>query len=567
MARLIPPLFPEGAAPGEKSVYRKLAEDQTTDDWIVLHSLNIAEHVRNPEGEADFVVIAPDLGILVIEVKSHQHFSFDDGVWRLGNQAPTTRGPFKQASEAMHSIRKDLLKKKIDLRSIPTLSAAWFTATRARTMLKPTNEWFDWQVLDSEDLKNDPIGAIRRAFAGGIASLDATFNGFSYGGVGPDQATAKQIAMLLRPNFEFGIVAGDVRSARQHQLVRFVEDQFAALDAMADNRSVLFTGPAGSGKTFLAMEIARRELAQGNRGRLLCFNRLLGRRLASDMPSDPGLAVGTFHSQLLALTGLAAPEGASTTFWESELPERATEVLLDAGDGLADFLIVDEIQDLLTEPYLDVLDLMVDGGLAGGRVLMFGDFERQAIYDDGRGRELLKERMPSLPSHRLTMNCRNLPRIGFSVNLFSGLTPGYQKFRRDDDGTNPSWLKYTRGDDQSPHLRDAVESLREESFDLSEIVVLSPLGAGSTAASTGDPWLKSVLVSADARAPRKGKIRFSSIQGFKGLEAPAVIVTDLDRSNVPNFESVLYVGLTRATDRLYGVIEEGTALAGVTGKL
>lgn len=47
MARLIPPLFPEGAAPGEKSVYRKLAEDQTTDDWIVLHSLNIAEHVRN----------------------------------------------------------------------------------------------------------------------------------------------------------------------------------------------------------------------------------------------------------------------------------------------------------------------------------------------------------------------------------------------------------------------------------------------------------------------------------------------------------------------------------------
>ena len=82
---------------------------------------------------------------------------------KLGNQAPTTRGPFKQASEAMHSIRKDLLKKKIDLRSIPTLSAAWFTATRARTMLKPTNEWFDWQVLDSEDLKNDPIGAIRRS--------------------------------------------------------------------------------------------------------------------------------------------------------------------------------------------------------------------------------------------------------------------------------------------------------------------------------------------------------------------------------------------------------------------
>ena len=26
---------------------------------------------------------------------------------------------------------------------------------------------------------------------------------------------------------------------------------------------------------------------------------------------------------------------------------------------------------------------------------MFGDFERQAIFDDGRGRQLLKERMPA----------------------------------------------------------------------------------------------------------------------------------------------------------------------------
>ncbi len=562
MARLIPPLFPEGAAPGEKSVYRKLAEDQTTDDWIVLHSLNIAEHVRNPEGEADFVVIAPKLGILVIEVKSHQHFTFDNGVWKLGNQAPTTRGPEDQTTDDWIVIHSLMLKKKIDLRSIPTLSAAWFTATRARTMLKPTNEWFDWQVLDSEDLKNDPIGAIRRAFTGGITNLDATFNGFSYGGVGPDQATAKQIAMLLRPSFEFGIVAGDVRSAREHQLVRFVEEQFLALDAMSDNQSVLFTGPAGSGKTFLALEAARRELAVGRTGSLMCFNKLLGRRLAADI-TDPGLSVGTFHSQLLALTGLKAPSDASQSFWSSELPERAVEVLLELGEPPADFLIVDEIQDLLTEAYLDVFELLAKGGLSGGRVLMFGDFERQAIYDDGRGRELLKACVPHMPSHRLTMNCRNLPRIGFSVNFFSGLTPGYQKFRRDDDGANPVLMKYVRGEDQSPLLRQAVEALREESFDQSEIVVLSPLGAGSVAATTSDPWLKSVLAQADGDTIKKGKIRFSSIQAFKGLEAPAVIVTDLDRAAVPNFESVLYVGLTRATDRLYGVIEESTGLAGM----
>jgi hypothetical protein len=257
----MPPFFPEGSAPGEQSIYRALASSADTDDWFVLHSLNIAEHVRNPEGEADFVVIAPGLGLLVIEVKSHEQIDFRDGAWYLGHHPPTTRGPFRQASEAMHSIRKDLLRKQIVLRSLPTLSAVWFTAVRARAMLKASPEWSSWQVLDSEDLKQDPVGAIRRSFAGGIAHLDKTFTGFSYGGVGPDQAMAKKIATSLRPSFELGVVAGDIRSAREHQLVRFVEEQYDALDAMADNVAVLFTGPAGSGKTFLAMEAARRHLA------------------------------------------------------------------------------------------------------------------------------------------------------------------------------------------------------------------------------------------------------------------------------------------------------------------
>ncbi|MEU1994521.1 NERD domain-containing protein/DEAD/DEAH box helicase [Nocardia gamkensis] len=568
MARMIPPFFPEDSAPGEQAVYRALAASTDTDDWIVLHSLNIAEHVRNPEGEADFVVIAPKLGLLVIEVKSHQQIDVRDGRWYLGRHPPTTRGPFKQASEAMHSIRKELLKKKVDLRSLPTLSAVWFTAVRARTMLKPSPEWAAWQVLDSEDLKRDPLAAIRRAFAGGTAHLDKTLAGFSYGGVGPDEAKARRIGLLLRPNFELGVVAKDIRSARDGQLVRFVEEQYAALDAMADNQAVLFTGPAGSGKTFLAMEAARREITSGHRGRLICFNGLLGRRMMTDMPEDPKLTVGTFHRQLLVLAGIAAPDTTDDKFWQVELPERALEALLDTDDNAAsDFLIIDEVQDLLREPYLEVFDLMVKGGLKSGRVLLFGDFERQAIYDDGNGRQHLKKFMPHLPSHRLTMNCRNLPRIGYSVNIFSGLTPGYQKFRRDDDGTNPVWLTYRRGDDQSPRLREAVQALRDESFELSEIVVLSPLGSHSIAATTTDPWLRRLLEPADARLPKRGKLRYSTIHAYKGLEAPAVVVTDLDRELVPNFESVLYVGLTRATDRLYGVVESSTGIAGVEGRL
>jgi superfamily I DNA/RNA helicase len=61
-------------------------------------------------------------------------------------------------------------------------------------------------------------------------------------------------------------------------------------------------------------------------------------------------------------------------------------------------------------------------------------------------------------------------------------------------------------------------------------------------------------------------LQYSTIQAFKGLEAPAVVVTDLDRALVPNFESLLYVGLTRATDRLFAVIESGTLRGAFGGR-
>lgn len=568
MARMIPAYCADSAPPGEKVVFAALRDAPGTDHWTVLHSLGIAQHERQVEGEADFVVIVPGAGLLVIEVKSHLSVARDsDGTWRLGQDAPTVRGPFQQAQEAMHSIRGYLLNKRVELRDVPVLHAVWFTAVRAKATLPDSPEWHSWQVLDSQDLPTAAL-AVQRVLGAGTQHLESTVKYFGFSGYGPNQKVTERIVASLRPRFEVVMTAGDRRKVREGQIAQFVEEQYRALDSAADNQGVLFTGPAGTGKTFLAAESAQREIAQGGTGRLLCFNRLLGRDLRDKLSGLAGLRVGTLHQEMLRLADMNGPPASPRKdFWERELPQRALEGLAERSvDEVGDFLILDEVQDITTDAYLDLLDLLVKGGLREGRVLMFGDFERQAIYRSERSRDLLRARSPHLASFRLSENCRNLPRIGYQVNLLSQLTPGFKQFRRTDDGIDPTIIKYTRGDDQASLLRKAVDDLRNDGFDLTEIVVLSPLDNGSVAATTSDAWLRQVLTPTDGSTPSKGKLRYATIHAFKGLDAPAVIVTDLDDSGWPNFDALVYIGLTRATDRLVTMVETKTLRRLVRGE-
>ncbi len=559
MARLIPPYCSDSTSPGELAVFQNLASTTDADDWIVFHSLFLAEHVRQIEGEADFVILIPSMGLLVVEVKAHRSLQvLDDGRWRLGRRAPTSRSPFTQAREAMYSARQYLADAGVDTRRVPMAYACWFTHVRARSLLPPSPEWHNWQVLDSEDLRRGAAGSIRRTMASALSHLSSKAPRIAASSREFDSAVTASVARALRPRFEVHVAPGDLRRDREDKLVRYVEEQFDALDAMSENRAVLFAGPAGSGKTMLATEAARRESATGRKGALLCFNRLLGRYLTRQMAMCAGLEVSTFHSALLKIAGIDPPPKPETDFWERELPERALDVLLVGGSSPFEFVVVDEVQDLAHNMYLDLLDLMVVGGLKHGRVLLFGDFDGQSLYQDSHGAGQVTDRAAGFAKHRLVVNCRNLPRIGHSVNALTQLEPGFKRFRRDDDGVDPEFKKYQRGQDQATLLLAAIRELRDQGFELDEITVLSPLAEGSVASSASNEWLGRILKSADGLGPSKGHIRHSSIHAFKGLESPAVVLTDLDDQVTTHFEALLYVGLTRATDRLVVFVESDT---------
>ena len=369
---MIPPIIPAScSSPGEREIFTRLRDEPGAKDWIVLHSLDIAQSLlRQVVGEADFVIIAPGLGVLCVEVKACHSLQRANGLWYYGHDPHgDPRGPFKQASEAMHSLRRQVIRIEPALSRVPFWSGVAFPYVEFKVT---SDEWHPWQVIDSPRF-------VRQAFASLVAGIlrsarpshltsQPTAAWFREADRLPDQQQAAAIARILRPNFEFSEKSPDRRARQQAEILRYTEEQFGALDTMEENERVLFSGPAGTGKTILALEAARRASNAGKKVLLLCFNRLLGRWVSQHPIAKSGnVTANTLHQYMLGVSAIKSPADPDDAFWKTVLPETAISQLLSghADTSHFDVVIADEIQDLLVTPYLDVMDLVLRGGLAG----------------------------------------------------------------------------------------------------------------------------------------------------------------------------------------------------------
>jgi len=559
MARMMPAFCPSDCpSPAEPEIFAALRDAAGTEDWIVLHSLDIAQHVRQVAGEADFVVIVPDMGVLCLEVKGARTITRSAEGWRIGRDAPLeARGPFRQAADAMHSLRKILVGKRPALAPILFGSAVVMPYVPAP---ESRGEWHEWQVIDCQKyngahIRDLVVGVLARARAHTISC--ATGGWFTPSKSLPTLEQVNVIADELRPQFELN-ESPRARAKREAEEIRkYTEEQFDALDAMTFNPQVLFEGPAGTGKTLLAVEAVRRAAAQDERVLFLCFNRLLAQWLDSECGSLGDAAdVSNLHSHMLRVAGSRPPGNADTEYWEERLPDEALVHLFECcEDSKYDVLVVDEAQDILRPRYLDVLDLSLKGGLGDGNWMMFGDLHGQNIYGSTTSLAAIDQdgRLKRVPQYSLRKNCRNTPRVSALVAPFGGITPDYSSVRRVDDGIDPEWRYYADQTSESALLGSSLDGLLREGYRRQEIVVLSPLAdTRSTAArlAATRPDL------APYRPALTAKIRYCSIHAFKGLEARAVVVTDMDSLSRPENRTLLYVAITRTTGRLVLIVAD-----------
>lgn len=565
MARMIPPGYLQKTPVGEKELFKKLRDDPDTSNWVVLHSLEIKKHLSKIEGELDMVIFVPNFGVLCIEVKGCE-VSRQDGVW-IYPYGTSYEGPFKQASKAMHSLREYLLKRDSSLSGILFFSAAVFTLI---DFDETSPEWHEWQYINRRQFLRQPISqSIRYILERAHAHVDSKTSRYSWYDSRtskPTEPQTRKMVSLLRENFEYIVSARNDIERLETNIRRFTEEQYDALDYLQDNDRIVFKGPAGTGKTFLAIETAKRALNEGRSVLFLCFNHLLGEWLkthtASLTKEGSGFYCGTFHSLLVAITGQKTPQPSAAEYWQITLPCIAADKLLsdDRSWPSYDMLIVDEAQDLTSEEYLDVLDLLLVGGLAGGSWALFGDFERQAIYASGEAnknfQKALGMRAPNHANYSLRINCRNAEPIAEILCITSGLTPGYKQILHGSEGAEVDPLFYLAQSDQNLLLTKALGELLK-TFKPSEIAILSMRSDSDSCAGN----LNSNEIGFSIEPARKlvgaQSIPFASIHAFKGLEASAIIITDIDTLDDERSRALLYVGMSRARVRLYMLMHEG----------
>jgi len=226
------------------------------------------------------------------------------------------------------------------------------------------------------------------------------------------EAGVEALVDLLAPTVAIRVPLGEQLLDEEAQLETLTAEQSHLLARMRRDPRMVITGCAGSGKTMLAVNHARRLARDGHRVLFACFNTKLREDLRARYGTE-GLEIESVHSLAVRLgrrAKLDMPGGdwdeLGDQFWNEQLPDKLVEAcaLLDVQ---YDALMIDEAQDLHNRWLASLTCLLSDPGVSP--VWLFMD-DNQNVY--GSKLDVPGEYRP----FELTVNCRNTQAIHREVS-------------------------------------------------------------------------------------------------------------------------------------------------------
>jgi thymidine kinase len=531
---------------GEQRLYGLLELLPST--YYIFHSARWNEKRRRSElspreyiewREADFVVFYPPRGIIVFEVKDGNiSFARDNGWVQTNRKTGDSKiiDPMLQAQISMFHFRK-LLQSRIQSPCPYDVAAAvWFTsADRKYVTGSLPNNYQEQAVLWANDMASPEQAEM---------AIQGVFAFYSHGKIEPDPEVTKKVLDVLAP--EFGAFASirSNRLAAQAMFVRMTQEQSYLLDYLEEQQIAAIQGCAGTGKTMLAIQKAQR-LAERDNVLFLCFNLLLKNFLQENYARDR-LTITNLDSLFVLKTGKELPMGSARS---QEKDDQILEFLLEWKDFQLNcqHIVVDEGQDFNSD-HLQALYAIAQEH--GGCFYVFYD-----KYQFIQGQEFPQWIHDMDCRLVLTRNCRNTKEIAITSTRPVGIDESRIKMRLEAQESAEYVTKpklYIVKDKAAliEYLDALITKYLNAGVPRESIVVLSMKSTGASILTESDFALTSQNRLTSAK--EKGKILFTTVRKFKGLEGEVVLCIDIEATTFSNQRqrNVFYVGTSRAQSYL-----------------
>ncbi len=390
MPRLIPTPLPESVRndplrDSERAVYEAF-ESNAPDEAIIFYSVSWLGRPRPGaapmDGETDFVVAHPDNGILIIEVKggkiryegeTDRWFSIDG----KGNEHRID-DPFKQVVKSKYA----LLDK---IKQVPAWKHKWVRL--GHCVIFPDSARPTGPI--STDSAHEMIAFARDLgwMARWLETAWEYWGGKNIEGVELGARGMEMIEKLLGHSFQLEHpLAADI-AADSRQILQLTEGQYNMLRLLSKRRRVAISGGAGTGKTMLALEKAKRLADEGMKVLLTCFNRPLAEFLQSCAGEVENLTVRNFHwlchecAERMELPEISVHDSPSTQYFNEVLPNAFMKAMEMMPEERFDAIVVDEGQDF-REEWWTLLQLAMTEPDQGILYVFYDDNQRLYGHQD-----------------------------------------------------------------------------------------------------------------------------------------------------------------------------------------
>ena len=507
------------------------ALEKLPDDYYVFHSFSIVNTSDGSidESETDFIVFNRDLGILCIEAKAGLP-EYRNNRWYYGSGIPMAHdGPFRQASRRKHGLIELLKKSRLgDIVShCKFVHAVWFISVVDNRYFenKSLPEEAPLDLILTQESENDLDAAIKKIF-----SLETKFT---------TSLNQKETDILLNRVLapQFGAISlAEYR--RGHEKVVFkalLKEQVALLEYLEEQNNAIINGLAGTGKTVMAKEKALRHADKGDKVLFLCYNSKLKEYLSNAYPHD--------NIDYYTIDGFACSKcGTSTPDY------RALRAVLEdyycEGTFPYQHVIIDEGQDFgrneLTgsedKSETDIIDLlkliMLDNDSNNNSFYVF--YDKNQMVQSFTIPEYIREADCKLTLYK---NCRNTINIAETSLRLLNCPQRLKMYEGAAIGATPSFAFCVDEESFYKTLNHTIDQLWEKHINDIQILTCKTLTTSQLSKeSNGEVYLYKGV-----------KIPFSTCRKFKGLEADAVILIDIDMASLKKDENKLaYVGASRA---------------------